>query len=95
MGSIEGAVGDLEAALGVDPEKDAMLTDQMEQLAAVARQLAVDAITEAVAQGGDPTGIGDAEQSMANGDTFLAEGKFKDAVAKYKDALAKAESAIP
>ena len=61
----------------------------MDPFVAIARQLAVDAISEAIAQGGDPT---DAQQLLNEGDALRVENAFKDAVAKYKDALAKAES---
>ena len=44
---------------------------------------------EAISQGGDPGDIGDAMDSLAEGDAFKAEGKYKDSVNKYKDALAK------
>ena len=93
VGNIEDAVGDLEAAIGLDPAQDPTLTDRMDQLAGVARQLATEALDQAIAQGGDPTAIADAQQALAEGDTLRASGAFKDAVSKYKDALAKAESA--
>ena len=93
VGNIEGAVGDLEAAIGLDPAQDPILTDLMDQLAGLAQQLASDALDQAIAQGGDPTVIADAQQALVEGDTLRASGAFKDAVNKYKDALAKAESA--
>lgn len=94
VGNIEGAVGDLEAAV-----KDGLLdptqgTQLMDQFAAIARQFAVDALNQAIAQGGDPTKISEAQQALADGDALKASGTFKDAVNKYKDALAKAESAL-
>ena len=94
VGNIEGAVGDLEAAVNdglLDPGQGEQL---MDQLARIARQLAVDAIDEAIAQGGDPQKITEAEQAAADGDSFVDAGMFKDAVNKYKDALAKAESML-
>ena len=94
VGNIEGAVGDLEATIGLDPAQDPVLTDLMNQLAGVAQQLAVDAIAEAIAQGGDSGEISDAQVSLMEGDALRASEAFKDAVNKYKDALAKAESAI-
>ena len=93
--NIEGSVGDLEAALGLDPAQDPAVTDLMDQLASIARQLAADATSEAFAQGGDTAKINEAQQALANGDALRALGAFKDAVNKYKEALAKAESALP
>ena len=37
LGNIEGAVGDLEAAIGLDSAQDEVLTDAMDALAGVAR----------------------------------------------------------
>ena len=94
MAALEGAVGDLEASLGLNgPAVDAQLTDLMGQLAGAAKVLAQDAIDAAIAGGGDPDTIVDAQQFLADGDADRAAGQFKDAVAKYKDAKAKAESA--
>jgi len=95
MGNIEGAIGDLEAAIndGLDPLVGAEL---MDELAGIARQLAVDAIDEAVAAGGDSDKIATANEKLGEGDDFRDnEGKFKDAASKYKDALSEAESALP
>ena len=95
MGNLEGAVGDLESAV-----QDGLLTPGqgtriMDALTEVARQLAVGALLVATAQGGDPSDISDAQQSLANGDVLRAAGAFKAAVAQYKDALSKAEGALP
>jgi len=96
VGNIEGAVGDLEAAV-----KDGLLdstagAELMDDLAGVARQLAADAIDNAIADPASDQGeISDAEQSLADGDALRGSGDFKDAVNKYKDALARAESALP
>jgi len=92
MGIIEGAIGDIETAIGLDPTQDAALTNLMDDLAGIARQLASDAINAATA-GGDPVKIADAQQSLADGDALRALGQFKNAANEYKDALAKAESA--
>ena len=67
----------------------------MDDLAGVARLLAETAIDAAIAGGGDPGGIADATQALADGDTLRAPGTLKDAAAQYKDALAKAEGALP
>lgn len=93
VGNIEGAVGDLEAAVneGLDPAQGTQL---MDQLAGTARQLAVEALDQANAQGGDPVKINEAQQKLAEGDALRALGEFKDAVNKYKDAVDKAEDAL-
>ncbi len=94
VGNIEGAVGDLEAAVSdglLDPAEGAQF---MDQLAAIARQLAADALDQAIDQGADPTVIDEALEALADGDALRALGAFKDAVNAYKDALAKAESVL-
>ena len=100
VGNLEGAVGSIcDAVLdeGFDAAQGTLL---MDNLAGVARQLAVDAINAAIAMGGDPIEIGEAEMFLAEGDAFRALGvagdceAFKDAISAYKDALAKAEGAI-
>ena len=95
LGNIEGAVGDLEAALsdGVCPGT-VPLTDLMDILAGIARAVTVEAIDDAIALGGDPVEISDAQAALAEGDAHRAAGQYKDAVAKYKDALAKAEGSV-
>ena len=70
-------------------------TAVLNEIAAIARRCATDAIDEATAQGGDPGEIVNAQQELTNGDSLRTLGAFKDAVAKYKDTLAKAESALP
>ena len=98
VGNIESAVGSLETAVIdglLDPAEGIQL---MDQLAGIARQLAVAALDEAIAQGAV---IGDAELALDEGDALRASGlagvvitDFKEAVNKYKDALAKAESVL-
>ena len=96
LGNIEDAVGDLEAAVlqnGLDPVQGAEL---MDAFAAVARQLAVAAIDDAIARAGDSGKIAVAQNALADGDALRASGAlaaFKPAVNKYKDALANAEGA--
>ena len=93
VGNIEGAVGDLEAAV-TDGLLDAVQGAQlMDPLAGIARQLAVNALNEAIDREGGATAIADAQQFLADGDALRTSGAFKDAVNKYKDVLAKAESA--
>jgi hypothetical protein len=93
VGNIEGAVGDLEAAIneGLDPYEAEQL---MDQLAGIARQMAVAAIDEAIDLGGKKDEITQAQEALAEGDALRAALEFKDAVGKYKDALDKAEDAI-
>ncbi len=93
VGNIEGAVGDVEAALNDGLYSAEVLNQCMDRLAGIARQLAVSAVDEAIVRGGDPGSIADAQESLADGDAHRASGEFKDAIGKYKDALAKAESA--
>ena len=90
LGSIEDAVGELESA-GLDPDVGFAL---MDQLAGIAREIAAQAIDEAIAC--DPTNsdIADAQQVLNDGDELRATDAFKDTVNKYKDALAKAEGVV-
>ena len=83
-------MADLEAAIN-----DELLDPLMDQLAGIARQVAQEALDQAIAQGGDPDKINEAEQELAEGDALRASGAFTDAVDKYKDALLSAESALP
>ena len=95
LGAIEGAVNDLEAAVSdglLDPTEGAALMDSLSE---IARTVAADAISNAVAQGGDPVALADASDALAAGDALRATEDFKDAVGQYKDALAKAEGSLP
>jgi hypothetical protein len=90
-------VGDLEAAVKdnlLDSQQGTELIDIMDSFVAIARQIAMDAIQNAIGSGGDPDLINEAQQALTEGDDMRFEELFKDAVNKYKDALAKAESAI-
>ena len=92
--SIGEAVEGLQEAVD-DGLLDAVLgTQLMDEFARVARQLAVDAINQAIAQGGDPEEIQEAEGALADGDADRASGAFEDALNNYEDALEKAEDAI-
>ena len=93
VGNIEGAVGDLEAAVKDGLLDSATGNDLMDRLVGAARNLATNAIAEAMARPGDPTQIADALQALDDGNALHADEEFKDAVNKYKDALAKAEGA--
>ncbi len=66
---------------------------QMLDLAAIAEELALDAIAEAEARDGDAKDIAEAKAKMDEGDSKLAERKYKDAADKYKQAFEKARSA--
>ena len=94
MGNLEGAVGELEAAV-----KDGYLdadtgTALMDSLVGVARQLALNALNYAIDHGGDQGDIDEAYDCLDEGDDLWASGDYKDAVNKYKDALSKAEGAV-
>ena len=52
--------------------QDVALTNLMDDLAGIARQLASDAIDAATAGGGDPVIIADAQQSLDDGDALRA-----------------------
>ena len=92
VGNIEGAVGELEAAVqeGLYPAQGAEL---MDGFAAVARQLATAAIDDAIDRGGDYGKIAVAQMARAQGNALRASGTFKDAVNEYKDAVVNAEGA--
>ena len=94
VGNLEGAVGDLEAAVS-----DGLLTEAagdalMDPVAGVARQLAVDALDQATECDTANPDLGDAQDSLDEGDELRTNGMFKDAVNRYKDALAKAEGVL-
>jgi hypothetical protein len=94
LGSLEGAVGDLEAVV-----KDGLLelatgTRLMDQLAVAARQVATKNLDQAIARARYPDVIRQAQQALAEGDSFRTSGRCKDAMGKYKEALSKAQSAL-
>jgi Subtilase family len=93
MGAIEGALGDLEAAAAEGHLDATQSTRLLDRVTGAARQLALDAIKEATARGGNPAEIAEANRALEAGDALRAVGSFKAAVNKYKDALGKAESA--
>jgi hypothetical protein len=93
MGAIEGAVGELEAAVSsgyLESDRGGVFLDRV---TAAGRQVAVDAIDSAEARGGNAGKIDEAERALTEGDTLRAGGAYKNAVNKYKDAVAKAEGA--
>ena len=77
LGNLEGTVGDLEAALD---EGVTQATAVMIQIAGIARALAEEAIGDAIAQGGDPDKVAEAQDALAGGDVLRANETFKDAV---------------
>ena len=93
LGNIEGAVGELEVALELNPG-NLTLVAAMDALVGIARQVAASAVDEAVAQMIDADVLSDAQDALAEGDDLRDDGAFKDAVNKYKDALSKAESEL-
>jgi hypothetical protein len=97
IGAIEGAVGDLQAAVDAGLLGAVQGRDLMDRLAGAARLLAADALAQAqaIALPDDATVIAEAEQALADGDALRDSGAFKDAVNEYKDTLAKAESILP
>ncbi len=89
-GNFEGAVGDLEVAIednGLDKTQGEQIINQ---LLDILRQMADDAINDAIERGADVT---TAEDKFSEGEIARAAGEFKTAAAKYKDALATAEGA--
>jgi tetratricopeptide (TPR) repeat protein len=69
------------------------VTAQMLEALTASEDLAHDAIAEAVARGGDPDKIAEAEAKIAEGHDKLADGKYRDAADAYKKAFEKARSA--
>jgi subtilisin family serine protease len=95
LGAIEGAVGELEAAVASGYLDGEQGTSFLERVTGAGRQLAMQAIDAATARGGDAGKIDEAGRILADGDALRAGGSYKEAVNKYKDALAKAEGAGP
>ena len=102
-GNLEGAIGDLEAAVYdkcFDPETGIGV---MDDLTAIARDLALGALDAAHDYGrrrDDFDELQDARRALSRGDALRDAGRrgrleaFKQAVGSYKDALSKAESAL-
>ena len=91
-GNIEGAVGDLAAAVreGLDPSQGMQL---MDQLAGSAGHVGSEAVGRAITSGGNPGHINKAQRRLAHGDALRAAGEFKDAVGRYSDAVREADRA--
>lgn len=94
----EQSLGEAEARLQaavddglLDPD---LGTQLMDQFAGVARQIATDALAQAIDQEGDPVLIAGAQQALADGDALRASEEFEAAVDKYEVALADAKDAL-
>ena len=95
VGSIGNSVEELQDAIdeGLDPTQ---ATQLMDQLAGIARQIAVDAIDQAASTpGSDPDAIQEAQDLLAEGDTLRVAGAFEDAVEIFEEAVDEAEDALP
>lgn len=93
VGNIEGAVGDLEAAVKdglLDPVQGEQL---MDQLARITRALATCVLLCEAVDCNEPE-IDEAWQYLTKGDSLRDSGMLKDSINKYKDSLSKAESAL-
>jgi hypothetical protein len=75
----------------IDPVQGAQLLDEF---AAVARQMAVHALIQAIVADGDQDQVDEALQYLYEGDALRSAGYYKDAVDKYKDSLCKSESVL-
>jgi subtilisin family serine protease len=93
LGAIEGAVGEIDAAVSSGDLTAAQGRSLAERVTDAGRRLAVEAIDEASARGGNAAKIAEARSALAEGDSLRTGGAFKSAVNKYKDAAGKAEGA--
>ncbi len=93
LGAIEGAVGEIESATASHELTASQGASLLDRVSGAARQIAVEAIDEAVERGGSASKIADARSHLAQGDSLRTKGAFKPAVNKYKDAAGKAEGA--
>ncbi len=101
FGNMEGAAGDISAAIDVPELNQSVGIELLNFLTSIAHDTAQDTIDWATAGGGNPTDITTANTHMATGDTHRTVGlggdhiKFKDAIASYKNAVSKANDALP
>ena len=93
LGELEGAVGDLDAAASAAGQPRGAGVDLMDRIAGVARELAENAIRDALASRRNSSKIAEARAAFARGDARRRARGFKDALAAYKDASSKAEGA--
>jgi subtilisin family serine protease len=91
LGAIEGAVGEIDSAVSSGDLTAAQGASLLERVTGAARQVAVEAIDEASARGGNAAKIEEARRALAEGDALRTSGRNKEAVNKYKDAAGKAE----
>lgn len=89
---IEKAAKEIEKAIkkGLDPSIGTAL---LQVLAEVTRDLAVEAINDAIARGGDPREIAKAQDNLAEGDALRAAGEYVKAIKKYGKAAKEAAKA--
>ena len=93
LGTLEGVVGDIQAAVDDGLLSPVLGNDLMDQLTSVARQIAVNALQDAIDRDGDSDKIDEAIEALALGDGLLSSEVFKDAINKFKDAHSIAEGA--
>jgi serine protease AprX len=91
LGAIEGAVGEIDSAVSSGDLTASQGASLNERVTGAARQLAVEAIDDAVERGGNAGKVTEARRALAEGDALRASGANKAAVNKYKDAAGKAE----
>jgi len=90
---IKKAIEDLERAEA--DGLDAIVADDfMDRLASIARQLAQEAIADALAFGGDSQKIDEAMAFLSDGDTNFLLPDYVEAAADYKEAAKKAKEAL-
>jgi len=95
-GAVEGAVGDLEAAVEAGLLTAGDGARFMSGLLCALRGLVAKTIGEAQDDPGSDAGkIAEAEAYLAEALSLIDQGKYKDAAAKLKDAVSKAEGARP
>jgi len=95
VGSIGDVVSELQAAVDDELLGSTLGAELMDQFTGIARQLAVNAIDEVIAQGGDADVISEAQGLLAEGDALRTSEAFEDAVDSYEDAVSEAEDALP
>jgi uncharacterized protein YegL len=70
------------------------VTSAIQRVTSVDRQLAVDAIADATAAGGNAAAIGRAQQFLDNGDTLAGQGSYDNAIEAYKQAWNQARQSV-
>jgi len=95
VGNIGDVVDEIQEAVDDELLDSTQGIQLMDQFSGIARQMAVNAIDDAIAQGGDADDISEAQDLLAEGDALRASNGFEDAVDSYEDAVEKAEDASP